>query len=1171
MDYSEPSVLKLLVAVGDPAQITRVGELLAGASVACAVDARSDPADVLALLQGGEHDLCLLDAGMRLPDGEDLLRCARAAGSRMPVILLLDADTPCSEDCVAEHGAQDALYKHTLLATALRRSIRNAIAKARILDQLAVSQQRLHRHELELTRLQAALDQHAIVSAADIDGNITYANDKFCEVSGYAREELIGRNHRLLKSGVHPDAFYEEMWRTLAGGQSWQGEICNRRKDGSRYWVRSTIVPFSGADGLPYQYVSIRTDITAIKEAESRLRLMGKALEASVDGIAIADASQPDLPLIYVNPAFERLSGYAQEELIGRNCRFLQGDDQGQLGLDEVRAALREGRSARALLRNYRKDGGLFWNDLSIAPVRDDGGRITHFIGVANDVTARHDAETALLHSEERLRRSQVYANIGTWDWNIQTGELFWSERIGPLFGYDSLVETTYENFLAAVHPEDRRRVVEAVNACVERGDKYDIEHRCVWPDGTVRWMLERGDVTRDPAGRPLHMLGVVQDITDRKLAEQKLQASEASLANAQRIARLGSFDWNPVTDTLHWSDEHYRLWGLEPGSVTPSYALFRQGVHPDDVARVETLLNAALEGGRHYDCQHRVRRPDGSVRTIHGRGEVMFDAGGRAVRMAGTVQDITELDQAQRQIRDIGERFRALVETTADWIWEVDAEGRYTYASPRVRELLGHDPEEVLGKTPFDFMPPAEARRVRDAFASIAGARRPLRNLVNRNLRRDGSEVVLETSGVPILADDGGFLGYRGIDRDITDRIERERLLETARQEADRANQAKSMFLSSMSHELRTPLNAILGFAQLLQIQKGLDTEQLENVEEILKAGRHLLELVNEVLDLAKIDAGAINLNIEPVDCAGLVREAVNLVRVMAERQGIDLRGEFGDTCHAGFLADRTRLKQVLVNLLSNAIKYNRPHGSVTLRLVPGAQGFGRIEVSDTGLGLSAAQQEELFQPFHRLHGAESNIEGHGIGLAICKRLADAMGGRIGVASTPGVGSTFWLELPLAGDAAVPMDDHEAPRDEQGARDCRPATILYVEDDPANLRLVRNLFATRPGWTLLTAETAGQGLERAAMEPVDLILLDINLPGMDGYHVLERLRAMERTAAIPVVALTARATRDAIARGLAAGFAAYLTKPLDVAGFWSCLEALLCGRAADNELSETT
>ena len=386
------------------------------------------------------------------------------------------------------------------------------------------------------------------------------------------------------------------------------------------------------------------------------------------------------------------------------------------------------------------------------------------YVSIRTDITAIKKTEAALRESEERLSRSQTYANIGTWDWNIQTGGLYWSERIGPLFGYDGLVETSYENFLNAVHPDDRQKVVDAVAACIERGEKYEIEHRVVWPDGSLRWMLERGDVTREKDGSPSHMLGVVQDITERKLAEHKLQASEASLANAQRIAHLGNWDYDQTSGQIVWSDEVYRIFGLDPSGISPNIESYYEWTHPDDRERLHNAEEQTMREGK-GEILHRIVRPDGSIRHVHLIGEVGTETAGQSLRMTGTVHDITTIKLAEASLR-------------------------------------------------------------------------------------------------------------------------------AAKEVAEQANQAKSIFLSSMSHELRTPMNAILGFAQLLRMQNSMTEDQSENVEEILTAGRHLLGLINEVLDLSKIEAGHLELFMEQLSCCEIVQESLSLVRSMADRHGITAPG---------------------------------------------------------------------------------------------------------------------------------------------------------------------------------------------------------------------------------------------------------------------------------------
>ncbi|MBL8350570.1 MAG: response regulator [Burkholderiaceae bacterium] len=382
---------------------------------------------------------------------------------------------------------------------------------------------------------------------------------------------------------------------------------------------------------------------------------------------------------------------------------------------------------------------------------------------------------------------------------------------------------------------------------------------------------------------------------------------------------------------------------------------------------------------------------------------------------------------------------------------------------------------------------------------------------------------------------------------------------LAQARDEAERASRVKSEFLSGMSHELRTPLNAILGFGQLLQAGTALAPRERRFVREILRAGEHLLELINEVLDLARIESGKLPISLEPVALDPLVDECLSLLRPLAAERQITL-AEPVLAPGSVVLADRTRVRQVLLNLLSNALKYNHDGGRVALACVDEGERW-RIDVSDTGPGLSEAQQRRLFQDFERLDADRSGAQGTGIGLALSRRLVQMMGGEIGVLSHPDQGSTFWFRLPRAAapQAALPAAAAAEPAAvDSGGAPPRPCRLLYIEDNPANALLVAEMLASRPHIALRHAPLPELGLQMARAEPPDLILLDIQLPGVDGYEVLRRLRADKATRAIPVLALSANAMRSDVERGLAAGFVNYLAKPLDLRLLLAVVDGLL-------------
>lgn len=397
-------------------------------------------------------------------------------------------------------------------------------------------------------------------------------------------------------------------------------------------------------------------------------------------------------------------------------------------------------------------------------------------------------------------------------------------------------------------------------------------------------------------------------------------------------------------------------------------------------------------------------------------------------------------------------------------------------------------------------------------------------------------------------------------LNRELEQRVkERTRQLETSNRElalageaADKANRAKSAFLSSMSHELRTPLNAIIGFGQLLssETMQASDAQKRGYTQHIVAAGGHLLTLINEILNLAQIESGKLSLSLEPVLLEEMLDECRTMVEPLAAQRGIRL--VFPVVADMGVVADRTRLRQVLLNLLSNAIKYNRDGGAVLVDCVPGEEGGRvRLSVQDTGLGLSAEQVASLFQPFNRLGQEGGAQEGSGIGLVVTKQLVELMGGTMGVTSKPGMGSAFWLELPAAalpvGEALVAARQTVELVGHTRGEPGRVRTVLYVEDNPASLQLMEQILSFRSDLRLLSAPDGQTGVDMAVAQQPDVVLMDINLPRLDGNAALVLLRQDPRTAHIPVIALTASAMPGAIKQGMAAGFFRYLTKPVQI------------------------
>jgi PAS domain S-box-containing protein len=554
------------------------------------------------------------------------------------------------------------------------------------------------------------------------------------------------------------------------------------------------------------------------------------------------------------------------------------------------------------------------------------------------------------------------------------------------------------------------------------------------------------------------------------------------------------------------------------------------------------------------------------SVTALHGA-----DAGVIGFLLIGTdntARKQVEAEQAllDQRLRDQHFYTRSLIESNIDPLITTDPRGMISDVNHQMELLTGRTRDELIG-APFKSCF-TEPQRAEDAITRVLRESK-VTNYELTALARDGKQTVVSYNATTFHDRDRKLQGVFAAARDVTERKHFEHALpesnlelKTAREAAEKANRAKSEFLSSMSHELRTPLNAVLGFAQLMASEVPPPAaHQQRSIDQILKGGWYLLRLINEILDLSMIESGKVTLSQESMSMTDVLQDCKGMIEPQATKRGIAMTfPKFDNVIYVH--ADRTRVKQVMINLLSNAIKYNGSGGSVFVQCVVSGKDRVRISVKDTGAGLSADQLAQLFQPFNRLGQEDGVEEGTGIGLVVTKQLVELMGGLIGVESAVGVGTVFWVEFaasPPPAFALENIDEVSLERRQVPARDLgAQPTLLYVEDNPANLALVEELIARRGDLKLLTAIDGHLGIELARAYLPDVILMDINLPGISGYGALKRLRDDPATARIPVLALSANAVPRDIEKGLEAGFFRYLTKPIRVREFMDALDVAL-------------
>ncbi|BFM15850.1 hypothetical protein R50073_20330 [Maricurvus nonylphenolicus] len=679
-------------------------------------------------------------------------------------------------------------------------------------------------------------------------------------------------------------------------------------------------------------------------------------------------------------------------------------------------------------------------------------------------------------------------------------------------------------------------------------------------------------------------------EISSPDITTSGASADAARLARFDRIVRgtsSGMWEWDLAADNVSFFGGYWRQLGYSDEFLRRVFGVegLREYCHPEDWEALAETLQRVLKGQDDLVLPIRIRNAKGDYCWTQIEGTASRDAEGRVIFLSGIGFDITSHRETELLLRQSEERHARILTATSDGIWEWSAESGGFHFSSRCWEHLGFmdgddsyldgrnrlhvwreriHPEDrerfdttmldhLKKRGTFDIEYRIEGKdgrwrwiRARGQASYDQGADKPI------HVSGTNMDITDQKEGLETEEDFMQAVRMSGTNMDITKLKEAEEKVLQAKEDAERANQAKSDFLSSMSHELRTPLNAILGYTQLFGLDSNLTDNQRENVAEIRKAGELLLQLIGDVLDLSKIESGKLTLSVEPVMPMRILQECIKLIQPLAETKNIKLWATPNQLAECYIRADATRLKQALLNLMSNAVKYNQEGGDVEISFVEPDEGLLRIEVRDTGPGIPLERQSEVFEPFNRLGAEGSSIEGSGVGLIITKRLVNMMGGELSFVSREGQGTRFWLELPLVKEWSTksvvtptevqPLANELTELKIQGRK-----RILYIEDNPSNLRLMEQLLMRYPQLELLTANEAFYGVYRARTESPDMIILDINLPGMDGFEALSVLRQDRKTGELPIIALSANAMSYDLERGKEAGFDEYLTKPLEL------------------------
>ncbi len=879
----------------------------------------------------------------------------------------------------------------------------------------------------ESQSMMEAIDQHSIVSITNPAGAIVYANSMFSRISGYSSEELLGQNHRILKTSVQSDAYWSAMWKTISSGYPWRDVVCNRAKDGTAYWVDTVIAPFFNRDGQIEKYVSLRTDLTAIRTAQQTL-------------------------------------------------------------------------------------------------------------------------------ASERSRLSNIIegTRAGTWEWNVQTREVIFNARWAEMIGctQQELPQTPLQ-WLALVHPDDQPTINQALHHHLAGHTEYfECEMRMQHKDGSWVWRQSRGKLsTRTEQGRPEWMYGIDLDITQRKRTEAQLVQSTATLrdnasflARAGRIAGIGRWQLDLQLGTLTWSDQTCLIHD-QPAGYQPTLAESMAYYAPQARQTIQTAIDEAIQNGTPWDLELPVVTAQGRHIWVRTAAEAEGDDRQRT-RLLGIFQDVTERRQLEDEIRRKNDLMQSILTNVPVGLSVMDSALNLVVENRPFRTLLDLPDDLFTGGATFESIIRFNAARGEygpgdtEAIVQRIVERARLAK-AHKFQRRRGPDKILEVRGAPLP--DGGFVTTYA---DITDLVR-------ATEAAQAASQSKSQFVANMSHEIRTPMNAILGMLRLLHHTE-LSTHQLDYTGKAESAAQSLLGLLNNILDFSKMDAGKMELEPRPFQLGHSLRDLSVILSANLGDKPVEVLFDIDPAIPEHLVGDALRLQQVLINLSGNAIKFTA-QGEVVVQIqqldLTPTHSTLRFAVRDSGIGIAPENQRHIFEDFSQAEGSTTRrFGGTGLGLSISRRLVTLMGGTLALDSAPGQGSTFYFTLTLA--LAEPAADAKAA---PALPPPSPLQVLVVDDNAiAREVLVR---MCRPwGWQMDTASSGAQALAlvqaraQAGQAPYQAILLDWEMPEMDGWQTMARLQQLQPQATLPITVMVTARGREALSQRSAqeqAQLSSFLVKPI--------------------------
>jgi PAS domain S-box-containing protein len=1051
-------------------------------------------------------------------------------------------------------------------------------------------QQAEERLQLTLTSAQAANERFLLAAKAvncliydwQVELDRVERTDGLTRLLGYSLEEAEPTG-QWWSDRVHPDDLQPIRERAMIALTENDYFTCEYRV--LNKWheyvdvLDQCLVAARDANGNPTRIVGSTTDISARKRAENERKRAEAELRQREQEFRTLVENTPDIIVrydrdlhhLYINPSIERALGIPPEQFIGKTGIELGfTDPRSHTWYATVQQVFETGQSCSIEYEFPNLDGVLRCYQAHFIPELIEEGQVKTVVGVARDVTEYKQVEISLRQSEQRLQLAQQAGRIGTWEWNLQTHEVSWSDGIWTLLALEpNSITPNVESFTQFIHPDDRAQVFKKVEVALAQGDEYYDEFRVMRHDGVVRWLISKGRVIGTADGQSKRLLGVNVDITDRKQAEAALAESNQTLQAIIRACPLAIMGLQADGTVRIWNPAAERIFGWSQQEV---FGQFLPAIPPDKQNEFLNNLATTIQGQGLVGVEAQRQRKDKTQIDVE-LWTAPVDEAQAGISCVSVVADITARKQAEVALRLSEERLHGFVSSNVIGILFGDFEGGIQEANDEFLRIVGYTREDLqrgnlrwIDITPPEYMP-LEAERI--AEARRRGACTPYEK---EYIRKDGSRV-------PVLVGYGLVLAVReeavAFILDLSDRkraeVEREQLLrreQQAREQAEAANRVKDEFLAVLSHELRTPLNPILGWTRLLRTRQ-FDTVAADRALDTIERNAKLqAQLIEDLLDVSRILQGKVQLVASPVNLVNTIAAALETVRLSAEAKNIQIQTRLN--LEVGLVnGDGNRLQQVVWNLLANAVKFTPSGGRVEVRLeqieqeaeglwagrelgeasssfIPHPSSFVQIIVTDTGQGIHPDFLPYVFEYFRQADSSTTRkFGGLGLGLAIARQIVELHGGTIQAESSgEGLGATFTVRLPIAPVGAENSTDQSSPTQ---VTDLTGLQILVV-DDEADMRELAEFILLQQGALVKVASSAAEAMAMLSQVIPDVLLCDIGMSGMDGYTLMRQIRSRSPNAGgrIPAIALTAYAGEYDRHQALAAGFQKHISKPIE-------------------------